>query len=37
MNEWLLIFSAICFTVEALWHRSVLAVGLFFWVFSQII
>jgi hypothetical protein len=37
MDHWLLIFAAVCFVVEALWHKSVLAAGLFFWVFSLIV
>ena len=32
--DWLLVFAAVCFAVEALWHRSVLAAGLFFFVLS---
>ena len=35
--EIFLIIAAVCFAVEALWHKSLLGAGLFFWVLSLIV
>jgi hypothetical protein len=37
MDNLLLIFAAGCFVVEALWHKNVVAAGLFFWVLTLIL
>lgn len=37
MDYLLLIFAAACFGVEALWHKSLVAAGLFFWVLTLIL
>jgi hypothetical protein len=37
MSSLLLLFAAACFAVEALWHKSLLGAGLFFWVLTLIV
>lgn len=32
-----LLIAAVCFAVEALWHRNIIAAGLFFWVLESIV
>ncbi len=37
MDNLLLLFAAACFAVEALWHKSLIGAGLFFWVLTLIV
>ena len=33
----LLVIAAVCFAIESVWHRSIIAVGLLAWVLAALI
>lgn len=34
MEQYYIIIAAVCFAIEALWHKNLTAAGLFFWVIT---